>query len=407
MQMAWKPKLKSDFINLFICIMLILPVITKLLDSLNFLPTQYITYAVYGFLWLCFIVHISQNINSFLYISIMVLALTLFICTLESLIFPDNNQYIWSFDLRLIVTLVPYNLFGAMMLVIPGLLVTDYDGFLKVLNTVSRVGIAIGALSYILFLALGRELHYDDMNFSYSLCILVCTLILMNEKRDWLFIAVGFLCMFVAGTRGPLVCTIAATVFNVITNKKKNKTFVYLLFGAVAITVVQTNIITVLVNSVGDLLASFGFEDLRLLDYFNEGNIADTSGRSGLQSVIWDAISQRPFFGHGVGSDRLLLDGAYAHNIFLEVLCSFGVLFGGMFLAGLVVLMLLIVFSKNDKLRIIAFIFITAVVLKLFFSSSFFTCREFSLLLGICIRGAIRNGIRSSSPEMKSYKEVI
>lgn len=391
MLMSWKPKLKSDFINLFICGLLILPTITKLLDSFNFLPTQYLTYLIYGFLWVCLIVHAVKNINSFLYISLLMLALALFLCTFEALIFPDNSIYIWGIDIRLLVTFVPYNFFYAIILVIPGLMVTNYDDFLNILHLFSRVGIVIGALAYIFFILFNREMHYDDMNFSYTLCILVCTLIVDTKKGDILFLIVGILCMFIAGTRGPLLCTIVAIILNFMINRRNKKMFFYIALCFVAIVMIQTNLLSLAVNAVGNLLSSLGFGELRIIDYFNEGNIADVSGRDDLQTIVLDAITQRPLRGWGVGSDRLFLDGSYVHNIVLEVICSFGILFGGLLLSALLIVSIRPLFSKSISLKSIALIFAATIVLKLFFSSSFFNCREFSLFLGICIRGLMKN----------------
>ena len=127
-----------------------------------------------------------------------------------------------------------------------------------------------------------------------------------------------------------------------------------------------------------------------MIDFYNEGNIAETSGRSDLQSIVIEAISQRPFRGYGVGYDRILLDGSYVHNIILEAVVSFGILFGGLLLVSLMLIIVRALFSKNDSLRIIAFIFFTAIVIKLFFSISFLTCREFSMFLGLCIGGILK-----------------
>lgn len=385
-----KPKLNTDPINFFICGLLILTLIMKLMESLSFLPTQYVTYALYGVLWLCLGLHVLNNFNSVVYITLIVGSITLFLCTMESMVFSANDKYIWGFDVMSLITFLPHNLFTAMMFTIPGLLVRDYDDFVDTLHSFARIGVAIGALAYASYMFFGKELYYDDMNFAYTMCIMVCTLIATSEKRDSWFIAVGFFCLFIAGTRGPLICTIAAMVLNVILNYRGRKTFVFIFLGILAIVLVQTNILATLLNLLASLLSSIGITNLRIIDFYNEGNLADTSGRNDLQYIITDAISQRPLRGYGVGYDRMVLDGSYVHNIILETVVSFGILFGGIFLASIAVVIIRNLFSRNRSLKIIAFIFFTSIILKMFFSTSILNCREFSMFLGLCIGGILK-----------------
>lgn len=385
-----KPKLNTDPINFFICGLLLQTLIMKLMESLNFLPTQYVTYALYGVLWLCLGLHVLQDINLTFYKTLIVVSFTLFLCTMESMIFPANDEYIWQFDMMSLITFLPHNLFTAMMFVVPGFLVKDYDSFLETLHSFARVGVVIGALAYASYMYFGRDLYYDDMNFAYAMCIMVCSLIAMSQKRDSWFVIVGFFCLFIAGTRGPLVCTIAAMVLKALVLRKGRKKAAYVTIGTIAIILVQTNILAVLLNLLGSFLSSIGITNLRLIDFYNEGNIAETSGRSDLQSIVIEAISQRPFRGYGVGYDRILLDGSYVHNIFIEAAVSFGILFGGLFVLGLIMVILRTLFSKNDSLRIISFVFLTAIVFKLIFSTSFLACREFSIFLGLCIGGILK-----------------
>lgn len=390
MHIAWRPNFKTDFINFFICGLIFLPLLFKLTENLSFFPTQYLTYALYGILWICLIIHISQNVDSFIYKALALGTAVVLLCVLELQIFPENAKYIWGFNTRSIITFIPENLFSAMLLIIPGLLVNDYESFVKILHKFARAGVVVGCIAYAVFVIIGRELNYDDMNFSYTLCIMVCTLIAITQRYDTLFIVAGFLCMFIAGTRGPLICSIVAIVLKtVFLNQNGKKKIIYVLMGIIAIALVQMGMIGSLINSLGDALSSIGIDNLRIIEMYNEGSMSDSSGRGDLQDTILQAIYQRPLLGWGVGADRLFLDGSYVHNILLEAICSFGVIFGGLFLFALAVISIRALFLKNENVKLIAFIFITSIVLKLFFSSSFFTCREFSLFLGICLGGIV------------------
>lgn len=413
MQITWRPNWKTDFINYFVCGLIVLPIVFKLIENISFFSTQYITYPLYGILWICLIIHISQNMDSFIYKALTLGTAIVLLCVLELQIFPENAKYIWGFNARSIITFIPENLFSAVLLIIPGLMVNDYEGFIKILHTFARAGVVVGCIAYAVFVVKGRELNYDDMNFSYTLCIMVCTLIATTQKRDSFFIVAGFLCMFIAGTRGPLICSIVAMVLKaVFFNRNSKKTVVYVLMGLSAIVLVQTGFFGVIINGIGDTLSSVGFDNLRIIELYNEGNISDSSGRDNLQDIVLQAIYQRPLRGWGVGADRLLLDGSYVHNIVLETICSFGVFFGGFFLLMLTIILVRAFFSKNKNIRLIAFIFISSVVLKMFSSSSIFACREFSIFLGICVGGLINSKAkhlmqREKNEEIQQGKRLI
>lgn len=406
MQIAWRPNFKTDFINLFICGLLFLPLLFKLTENMSFFPTQYLTYMLYGILWVCLLIHISQNMATFVHKILILGTAGVLLCMLELQIFPENASYIWGFDARSAITFIPENLFSAILLIIPGLMVNDYEEFVNVLHKFARAGVVVGCIAYAVFVFKGRELNYDDMNFSYTLCIMVCTLIATTRKRDFLFIVAGFLCMFIAGTRGPLICTIAAMVLKaVVLNRNKKKTFVYVLAGVAAVVFVQMGWLGLFINRLGDALASIGIENLRIIELYNEGSMSDSSGRNDLQEIVLQAIYQRPLLGWGVGADRLFLDGSYVHNIVLEAICSFGVVFGGLFLLALAVISVRALFSKNKNVKLIAFIFIVSIILKLFFSSSLFTCREFSLFFGICFGGLVNKNVNLTSKKKLEIKQ--
>ncbi len=396
-------KNKINFLHFFICGVLLLPTIMKVFECLSFLPTQYVTYLIYGALWVCLLINVLKNFHAYTYVTLVMLLIATLFCVTELLVFPDNSKYIWSFDLKSSFTFIPYNLFFAIMFIVPGLLVGDYDGFIDTLHSFSRVGIIIGAFAYALFVYLGQDMKYDDMNFSYSLCIFVCTLIAKTQKNDIWFVLVGFGCMFIAGTRGPLLCSIVAIILNILLNRKNKRTIIYIIICVVSIILIWFGMLDKLIDVVDDGLSAMGFDDLRLLDYYREGSMVDTSGRSDLSEKLIQEILRRPLLGLGVGADRMLLDGSYVHNIVVEVIGSFGVAFGGLMLLALFVVIVRSLFSKNKGLGLVSFVFFTSIVLKLFFSSSILGCREFSIFLGICIGGLINQRKKlSGASELKT-----
>lgn len=58
-------------------------------------------------------------------------------------------------------------------------------------------------------------------------------------------------------------------------------------------------------------------------------DISHSSGRNEIYRAILDEFKKRPFAIHGIAGEYALTNGLYAHNFILELLCDFGLVFGG------------------------------------------------------------------------------
>ena len=139
-----------------------------------------------------------------------------------------------------------------------------------------------------------------------------------------------------------------------------------------------------LVESVNTGIQHVGVSS-RILDMVISGDIVDSSGRDIIGENIWNAIIKKPFTGYGLAGDRGLTQLEYSHNLFLEIWCHFGLIFGTILLIILTIMITRGIRSKNEDLKALVIIMFSFAIVKLFFSSSYMNSQEFFILIGLCI----------------------
>lgn len=134
-----------------------------------------------------------------------------------------------------------------------------------------------------------------------------------------------------------------------------------------------------------DFLQSLGFES-RTLEMIGKGEISSDSGRSMIWEAVWKAIKEGGIFGYGAFGDRPFVYPihyvGYSHNIFLELICSFGIV--GVILSIILVFasLRMILFCKDNKYKELFIIFFS-ISLQLLISMSLWYVWEFWAAIAI------------------------
>ena len=377
-------------LNYFIVGIIMLPIYIKFMGTLGEIlsfPTSFPTYLYYGLMWILLIGSYRQLLKR---ITEKVMLATLFVLDyilIIGFLHPMSQQYVWNGDLFSYIIFQPGGLIQSTLFLFIGLAVTEIENLSALLHRWSRIGIFVAALTYALMLLKGISIHYDDMSTAYSICLILCILVARKETGDLKFSLLGAICLILSGTRGPIVCFIAAILFRfVIFEEKLRRKFIGMMLCLLAMVFLFSGSGSYFLSRMGSMLSRFGVEQLRFLDYLNEGMLLDSSGRDQFTQVLLEAIKAQPILGYGFGGDRLILpNGSYAHNIVIEVLISMGIVLGGTFLLWVAYLSMRGFTSKNTSIRRISIGLFCGTVVKLFFSSSFIISKEFFLYLGICM----------------------
>ena len=314
----------------------------------------------------------------------MLFFLTMAIVVLVSLAFyPRNAEYIEPEIGNILFSVLPMYLFGVCY---------DHELVKKDLYIVSIGGLIIKALT------LGASVKAEEIGYGYdmqaayvALPNAMYVLYWAFEKKKlltWIPPILSFALLCAYGTRGPLLAYALyfgfLVFFSVSSKKKATRVLIIVVVALLLIVFVASNMFMEIIEKAAELFNDIGLST-RIFDKILEGELTDDSGRAYLTAKVTEAISENWIFGLGYMGDRTVLDGVYTHNIFLEIICTFGVPLGCLLLFILVTVSILALVKTYSKPE---FYFVALMVMfvfiRLMFSGSYATERYFYFMLGIC-----------------------
>lgn len=372
----------------FVAGLLILPIVVSTINLISqFLPipTAPLTVVYYGALWVLALSALpcAKSVWPRFFI---IYAFFILIAVAEICFFPASRHFVYGTSFEYIIKFWPDTFLATSFFMLVGMSLGDFEQLICIFHKAARIGVVLSALVYLFSILSGRLNHYDDMNYAYAICTVLCILIADTQKHDIWFILVGTICMIIAGTRGPIVCCLLAVIIKVLLVETDAKKIAARLLGfGLCAVAVQFNALYYILSAVAFVLRKFGISQMRLLEYANNGMLLDSSSRDDFASLIWDAVKENPIFGCGFGGDRQILGGRYVHNLFLELLVSFGVVIGGLIFAWLLIKCISALRCKDPARKKVVLAFFCFAFLKLMFSSSMLYSKELYILIGILL----------------------
>lgn len=261
----------------------------------------------------------------------------------------------------------------------------DQRVLFKVLTYISLVSI-ISMAFYKLVLNVGymeQNEMSEDMFASYNLLPhLLLTLSVALKTKKPLFILsaiIGILLLFSFGTRGPLVCLILFLMLYLFFLQDRKWSSRVIIFSIGIVMLISMNYWQ---DWLFRFLDSFGMSN-RIIDKFDEGILFESSARDNIRSSLLAYISSGPLWGFGICGDRILV-GTYSHNLLLELVVSFGIVFG--FVLFVYLTLLLIRGGFGAKLwedKVFWLVLFCGSYVHLMFSGTFLNEPFLFLLIGI------------------------
>lgn len=234
-------------------------------------------------------------------------------------------------------------------------------------------------------------LYRYSLSFGYAMAfptVVFIYLYLKNRKAiDLLLSFAGVVLIFTNGSRGSLLIVAAFIALLIISNIiDSNKSQKIVKIGAVLTAIIALLLLwKPMFKGVAIVLQSAGIQS-RTLDMILKGTVASDNGRNEIWSAVIQAIKTGGIFGHGAYGDRPFVFplhfAAYSHNIFLEIICSFGII-GVMICLAIVVGSVWMIFCCKDTLTRELFIVFFSVSLQLCLSFSFWYVWEFWAMIAI------------------------
>jgi O-antigen ligase len=233
-----------------------------------------------------------------------------------------------------------------------------------------------------------------------SIMFLIYTAFEKKKLRYCLIAVLAGATAFIYGTRGPILCILVFLAVSLLQLMQKKLSLVArvailaVIGGSVFLLIFSDTLITV-AETLSEQFAKWGFST-RIFDYYIEGDMTEGSGRDTLFEGAIAAIQEKPFIGHGLLGDQVLL-GNYVHNLFLELWMQFGIVFGTGIMLYFVTKPLMALYNqrKDKDLRQFIWMLICMNFVKLMVSSTYTSEQMFFFMLGICIAASHRQQSQS------------
>lgn len=257
------------------------------------------------------------------------------------------------------------------------------DHFYRVLVLSCRIKFLLSFWQY--------RMQEDYMSFGYEMALIAVVLLASyfteKKKLDLLLSVVSIIEGFAFGSRGCIFGYLAFCVFASFVIDKKVITWkntAIIAVGFLAYILMSSNaFIAWLLTKLDSLNLSS-----RSLQMFISGDYMNDNARLNIWQECINAIRNHSiFYGYGTYGDRYVLWNGryYAHNIILEVILTFGLLFG-IIAIGIFVYYLLHAYRKGTFLDKV---FISAcacfALCRLFISSSFWYEKILFILIALCV----------------------
>lgn len=220
-----------------------------------------------------------------------------------------------------------------------------------------------------------------------------------------LLLAITIGLIFASGTRGPLLSIALLLVALLIFEKRLGVQLVVVVAGVLVFIFFFRDVVESALLWVRGVFVECGLST-RLIDVLYQNDFFASSSRPILLSNVLQLIEDSPWFGYGIGADRIAVSiamdapekalGYYAHNFVLEVLMQFGVVVGAIICIGVCVLLLRAVAFAQDSEKAMIYLLVASGFFPLLVSGSYVTNPQFFMLLALSLSIVIRHGRRNS-----------
>lgn len=247
--------------------------------------------------------------------------------------------------------------------------IKDVMLFLKIFEYYAYATVFGSIIMYFLLESNGYVAQY--MVISYNMTLHTTFLIInafYNRKIIKLVVGLfGLLFIVLVGARGPLVAILISVLFYLLKSTKSSGLRIITGFLTVFLVALLLVFYQTFFEALNNFGRSIGIESRTIQRILSDGFL-DDNGRIDIFRKLLGHIN---VFGNGLYSDRVLLGGIYAHNLFLELLIDYGIFFGIpiISLISLTIIKAIIISKKHHYLVLI--ILLSTGFTKLMLSGSY------------------------------------
>ena len=230
----------------------------------------------------------------------------------------------------------------------------------------------------------------DYMVFSYDLLpmwgIILFSAINYHKKKQWLIVIMILVEALIFGSRGALLWLLACGMLIYFIGLIKLKNLKQFMSKMIYLPLIAIIAVMAIIVIVPQLLQSRFADSSYILLRMSMGSLSESNARIELLQICFNELRNMGLNINGLYYDRTILpSGMYTHNIFIEVLLSFGWILGTLFL--------LFIFKKifnafklqTYEGKAICAYFVSTLFFRYFISGSIFGEGKFIMFIAIII----------------------
>lgn len=253
--------------------------------------------------------------------------------------------------------------------------IRDFNIFHKTFLITCIITSLVGILYSLLLI--GGQIVQVEYNMAFGYSLMMSALYFFYSRKPLLMVlgVVTTICIFLDGSRGPVV-VIALYILFLFYRNLDLKKIILLLFVFAFIYILYLNLDVVL-----SFLSEHGIHS-RTLQKLIDNEFLESSSREDIYGLGIESIKQSPLLGYGVFADRLIYD-PYIHNFILEVFIDYGVPLGVIFLLCIAVRFIARFRKYKDAERDFLVLVLLGSIIPLMASSSYLIDFRFFFLIGV------------------------
>ena len=311
------------------------------------------------------------------------LACVVMVYFVSPVLYPDTNIYWEQRYVNFLTVVLSFYILGVS--IIPSV---DIDQTTELLYKLSVLTIILKLLYFVMKGPLGTDetIAEGDMAQAYQLLPHICLIAYYTIKKYTIFrvglLGISAFYLVFLGNRGSvLILGISCVLLFVFTSQYKYRVQISCVTALLVVVFLYSPLFEITMDTLQETSAELGMST-RIFDMMDDGDLANSTGRSDKFVILLEAIDKKPVTGYGIYGDRSFLDG-YCHNLPLELLTDYGYFAGGLLFIGILVLLgRAVLISSSTVYFALLVCLLGNGFFKLFFSGSYLLEDTFYLLLG-------------------------
>lgn len=384
---------KNQLGRFLVYLVILVPLFYKLISPFFILAglgafTVYITGIV---LWLGILWSRKDYLSAIRIPDVVFYFLLVLFIYISSGIYPSSSAFIDENIVNFAFFVLPYFFLG---------LVINYDRDSEIIHMVAYISLFVSIFWQVCLVLrlvevsetaegfLGEQMEQGYM-LLFPSCYFFAESIRSCRLWDVLASMVAAILLLFMGARGPALLLVLFYVTYLVFFQRYKRNNILKKCVIVLLSLLVAFFYVPILESLMPLANSLGF-NTRVFDSFLYGtmiSIEESSGRDDIYTSIMSVLSSdQGIIGLGWGGDRSIAEGLWAHNLELEILVQFGLLFGGIILLVLLVLFFRCLISHRQiEEKCFWFILFFLGVMELQLSYTYIRHPLFFVFLGYCI----------------------